>query len=220
MRALTLLASLLMAAPTALATDAPTHRAELLAWSDDGMTALVRETSTIPAGGGQRALRLLSARGAKRVILSQIDNPNAKRAQKVSDRACASRLRSFGKLLAKRGFTDVSVAVTCADRATLVTIGRAAAARVADTWFSGRGTHQTRDALTVSLRDNVLELGSDGKLVGRWPNTPQPLEIRAALSPSGSVIVVVHQWEPGNSGVLAVLASKTGLAADFKRARL
>jgi hypothetical protein len=219
MRALMLLITLCLAAPAALASNTPTHRAELLAWSTDGLTALVRETTTTPNGGGQRALRLLSRVSPKRVIVSQIDDPSARRPQKVSDSSCAQRLRSLGRVLEKRGFPGVSVAVTCADRARLVTVGPAASARTADTWFGGDGTSLARDGLSLRLRDSVLELSSVGTTIGRWPNTPQPLELQAALSPSYSLVVVFHHWPGGNSGVLKVLASKTGLPDDFKATR-
>jgi len=218
MRALTLLISLSLVAPAASATTAPTHRVELLAWSTDGLTALISETTTTPDGGGQRALRLLARSGAKRIVVSEID-PGARRPQKVNDKACARRLRSLGKVLEKRGFPDVSVAVTCADRAKLITVGPAAAARTDDTWFGGDSTSLARDGLSLRLRDNVLTLATDGQTVGEWPNTPQPLELQAALSPSHALLVVLHRWGGGNSGVLRVLASKTGLPQDFKLTR-
>ncbi|MDP6943846.1 MAG: hypothetical protein QF464_06810 [Myxococcota bacterium] len=219
MRALTLTLSLLLAAPSVLATDAPTHRTELLAWSGDGTTALIRETSTAPNGSGERALRLLSKRAPKRIVVSQIDDPNGKRPQKVSDKSCAKRLKALGKTLDKRGFAGVSVATTCEDRANLVTVTEAEVARAADTWFSGDGTQRTRDGLTLKLRDNVLELAADGHTVGSWPNAPQPLEMSAALSPSKSLIVVLYHWNTINAAVMAVLSSKTGLPADFKPTR-
>ncbi|MDP6946758.1 MAG: hypothetical protein QF464_21590, partial [Myxococcota bacterium] len=206
--------------PVALATEAPTHRAELLAWSTDGLTGLVRETSTTPNGGGERALRLISKRSPSRVVLSQINDPDSKRPQKVSDAACARRLRSFGKTLVKRGFTDVSVALTCADRAALVTVGKAHSAKIADTWFTGEGTNLSRNELSIRIRDNVLELRANDQAIGAWPDIPQPLEMRAALSPAGSLLVVFHGWEPANSGLMAVLSSKTGAAKDLAPTRL
>jgi hypothetical protein len=219
MRALTLLISLLLVAPAGQASQTPTHRAELLAWSTDGLTALVRETTTTPSGGGERALRLLSRSGAKRVVVSHIDAPQSKRPQKVSDKSCVQRLRSFGKLLERRGFPDVAVAATCEDRANLVSIGQAESARTADTWFSGDGTHLTRAELALGLDANVLELSADGQSVGKWAQTPQPLKMRASLSPAHTLLVVIHDWWPGNSGVLKVLSSKTGLPQDFKPVR-
>ena len=221
MRALTLFTSLaLLFAPGALAADAPTHRAELLAWSTDGRTALIRETSTTPNGGGERALRLVSRTAPKRILVSQITNPAAKRPQKISDSSCLQRLKSLSRALTKRGFTDVSVAETCADRAKLVTLGHAARARAQDSWFRGTGTRLSKQALTLTLSDNVMEVTASGKRVGQWSHTPQPLEMKAALSPSHELLVVIHTWGHGNSGLLKVLASKSGLPEDLRALRL
>ena len=81
MRMTLLITALLVLGSPAQATEAPTHRAELLAWSADGTAALVSEVSTSPTGG-VRALRLLSKSGARRVVLSQIVLGKGKTPQK------------------------------------------------------------------------------------------------------------------------------------------
>ena len=94
MRALMILIILSVGAP-AWAQEAPTHRAELLAWSSDGSTALVTEVITTPNGGGERAIRLISQRGPKRVVVSKVSDPSTVTPQKVSERSCIQRVKGL-----------------------------------------------------------------------------------------------------------------------------
>jgi hypothetical protein len=203
----------------AWAQEAPTHRAELIAWSSDGATALVTEIVTTPNGGGERAIRLISQRGPKRTVLSKVNDPNATTPQKVSVRSCVQRMKSLDKTLQKRGFSDVSLDLTCADRASLISVGDAQTAKTADTWFSGEGLRLSRDGLTLSLEGNALTLASHDALFGLWSPMPQPLQLKAAMSATGRLIVVFYGWGAGNWRIAKVLASKTGDPQTLKSIR-
>ncbi|MGB0588936.1 MAG: hypothetical protein ACPGU1_04570 [Myxococcota bacterium] len=219
MRALIFLTVLCVGVP-ASAQEAPTHRAELLAWSSDGATALVTEVITTPNGGGERAVRLVSKRGSKRIVLSRVADPSATTPQKISERSCISRLKSLDKLLQKRGFSGVTVDAVCADRATLIRVGDAQTAKTADTWFSGEGLRLSRDGLALSLEGNILMLDSHGATIGNWSPTPQPLKLRAAMSATGHLMLVFYEWGSGNLRIMKVLASKTGDPKALKSVRL
>lgn len=218
MRALITLIALSIGAP-AWAQDAPTHRAELIAWSSDGATALVTEVITTPNGGGERAIRLLSQRSPRRVVLSRVSDPDAKTPQKISERSCTQRLKSLDKVLKKRGFSDVTVDATCADRAKLLSVSDAQKAKTADTWFSGEGLSLSRDDLEIGLTGNVLSLTTNSVSVGSWSSTPQPLQLRAAISATGQLAVVFYGWGSGNWRIMKVLASKTGDPKALKSVR-
>ena len=204
---------------SAWAQDAPTHRAELIAWSADGTNALINEVITNPDGSGERAIRLLSNRGQKRVVVSQIANANTAKAQKISERTCSNRLKALHKTTTKRGFTDLDLDLTCADRARLIRVGGALSAKTADTWFSGEGLTLDRGALTLKLEDNTLVLTASGSPVATWPNTPQPLQMKAAMAAKGHLIIIFFGWE-GNWRVIGALGSKDGDPKTLRKLRI
>ena len=218
MRASIIISLFLLCSP-AWAQDAPTHRAELIAWSPDGTNALVSEVITNPDGSGERAIRLLTARGPKRVVVSKIANANAAKPQTVSDKTCANRIKALSTTIGKRGFTDLTFDLTCTDRARLVKVGGALSAKTADTWFSGEGLKLDRGGLELSLQDNTLVLASNSSPVVTWPNTPQPLQMKAAMAPSGRLLIVFFGWG-GNWRLMAALTSKDGDPKTLKKLRI
>ena len=158
-------------------------------------------------------------RGPKRVVVSQVSDPNTVTPQKVSERSCIQRVKGLVKALKKRGFSDVTVDDTCANRAALITVGGAQTAKTADTWFSGEGLSLSRDGLELSLEGNILVLSSSTATLGTWSPTPQPLQLRAALSATGQLMIIFYGWGTGNWRIMKVLASKTGDPKAFKSVR-
>lgn len=219
MRACIIITLICLCSP-AWGQDAPTHRAELIAWSSDGASALISEVVTNPDGSGERAIRLLSKRSPKRVVLSKIANANAKKPQKVSERSCIQRMKGLKATVDKRGFSDLTFDLNCADRANLVTAGEALKAKTADTWFSGEGLALDRGSLELSLKDNVLVLASQGSPVASWANTPQPLQLKAAMASTGRLVIILFGWGSGNWRVMKALDSKDGDPKGLKSIRI
>ncbi len=213
------LALVLCLSSPAWADEAPTHRADLIAWSSDGSSALIKEIITQPDGSGERAIRVVSRRASKRFVFSKVADANAEVAQQVKVKTCIQRLKTLTKRLKKHAFEGLNVDMTCADRSQLITVGGAQKALSADTWFSGEGLQLSRGALDMDISDNVLRISSQGATISTWQNTPQPLQIRATMASSGRLLVIFYGWGAGNWRIMKVLASQSGDPGDFKMVR-
>lgn len=222
-QSLTLLLALTVASSAAIAVEPASahYETRLIAWSGDGSAALVEERVAEANGGTVYALQVVSgAERGKRYVLSSIPKPDARKPQKVSDKACAKTLGKLKADLEARGIGAVTVAAACGDRSGLITVGEQADAGVADSWFSGEGAKLTRSNWSVSVVRNTLSVAVDGEAVATWPDTPHYLRLKASVSKDGRLLLIFNEWLGGNSTLVLAAYTKTGAPADLKELRL
>ena len=196
-------------------------RYTVLAFSDDGHSALVRSDVQGPEGGGEIGYELWSSAAMPHrlrvVVSSDFSQGGAEHPQTISTTACGAALKTLGDGLQKRGFREVSVhADHCGKRVDLVTVGGRHDKDVAESRFLARGNKLVRDGIEVRFRGREIGLWKDEvkQCAFAQPSRETPAEIAVAGTKGSRLIYVVETTSAGDQGLVGLCA----LGADGKLA--
>ncbi len=185
-----------------------------LAWSVDGSKLLAVEIQDGPEGGGSLTYLVVSASAPHYLrfdVSSDFSPGGGGTPQKITSKACRSALSKLARLVTRRQFPGVELAVgRCArkDRVDLVRVADKQRAAFEATAFNGTGTLTLGD-LTLKLTLNAATLGQATVTLGSWPMKPPAdvtvEELEAWLEPGRRMLLVASA-----GGLQLVLASPTG----------
>lgn len=164
-------AVLLLLAPAVVLAMHSTTRQSLLAFSDDGLAALVETTQHGPEGGGSTSLAIIAARAPFRLefsMSSDFSPGGSSRPQRVSTADCQRAAGDLAAALRKLQFSGVEVnpAVCSAahGRSGFVQVDDVHAKQVEDAWLSGAELEAARKTAKAGPKDRVARSPS-GKLL-------------------------------------------------------
>lgn len=148
---LKLLPALAVMATVALAMHI-TYRADVLAWSSDGLSALVEFSADGPEGGGSSGYGVMTCAGVQgRVTVSSDFSPGGPSTpQTISAQACREAVKKLGEALKVSGFKNVTVdPSSCArERGGLVRVNE---------------EPKPNDALSVAQQDGGITVSEGGR---------------------------------------------------------
>jgi hypothetical protein len=168
-------AVLVLLAPLAAMAMHITSRQSLLAFSDDGLAALVETTEDGPEGGGSLAFAIIAARAPFRLqfpVSSDFSPGGGSRPQRVSTADCQQTAQVLTGALRKLQFSGVEVnAAVCTaahGRSGFVQVDDVHTRQVASAWLSGAELEAARLTAKAGPRDRMARSPS-GKLLVAIP---------------------------------------------------
>ncbi len=182
----------------------------VLAFSQDGASALVQVVVSGPEGGGQIAYELWSASAPVRErfeLSSDLSPGDGSRPQAVADKTCVARLQELGATLKRRGFRGATVQPgQCSKRGNLVTVDKQQLADVAAAQFKAKNNKLSHEGLEVRFRGSNIDLmkGEDRQCTIAQPKREAPAEIHVSGTKSGKLVYVLQKVGDGDEGLLGL----------------
>lgn len=164
--------------------------ASLVAWSTNGKSALLRLISHGPEGGGGREYQVVGEVQV-RVALSNTMSPgDGSTPETVSADSCKAAANKLEAALTKAGIRGATVSAAVCDDHSRSEVVTAEAMEHSGFFATGKGAQLTRGAATLEVEGAQLTVTEGTKRTRFTAPAPLPEEFRAALSPSGQLLLV------------------------------
>jgi hypothetical protein len=170
------LATAALAAATAVAMHITTV-SRVMAWSRDGVSALISDDAHGPEGGGSEGVRVVCGGPSVNAKLSSDFSPGgSSRPQRISEDECRASVQEVANAVARRGFDGVTASPEgCKKRQSMVTSSSNVGQSLPSGW-------------KLTMRGTTLLISEKDKVVLEVPNAA-----RARVSPTAKTLVVFSE---------------------------
>jgi hypothetical protein len=211
-RSLVITATLLGGFFTTSAASAMSLRTDLtvLAFSQDGASALVQVVVNGPEGGDQISYEVWSVNAPVRErfeLSSDLSPGDGSHPQTVEQKACVERLNQLSAVLKRRGFKGATVQpAQCSKRGNFVTVDKPHLAEVDAALFRAKNKKLVHEDLEVHFRGNIIEIvkGDAVKCTITQPKRDAPVEIHVSGTKGGKLVYVLQKVSDGDEGLLGL----------------
>jgi hypothetical protein len=182
----------------------------VLAFSQDGASALVQVVVNGPEGGDQIAYEVWSANAPVRErfeLSSDLSPGDGSRPQTVQQKDCVDRLNQLGQVLKRRGFKGATAhPAQCNKRGNLVTVDKPHLAEVDAALFRAKNKKLVHEDLEVRFRGSSIEIakGDVVQCTIAQPRRDAPAEIHVSGTKGGKLVYVVQKVSDGDEGLLGL----------------
>jgi len=196
---------------------------EFLAWSEDGLSMLVRVNGYGPEGGGYERLRIISAAaetGGPYEVHNDSSPGDGSRPQQVSDGECRDAVRALRKEAGKLGFAGLKFNTSRCEakyRGGLVKTREKRPASLKSTDKEQRVFEA--DSLSISLGKKKLLVKQGERTVCERSGVQRLERLELFISPTNRLLFIVGHGERYGARVLETLVKDSG-GPDGKWSRL
>jgi len=182
----------------------------IMAFSEDGKSALVHAAVGGPEGGGQSRYEIWSASSPHRArieVSSDLSQGGSAKPQTITAAACADALKALDATLRKRGFKGVTVhADKCGKREGLVVVDPPHGKEIETARYRALGNKLARDGIEVRFRGSEIGMYKDEiKLCAiAQPKRDTPAELAVGGPKGGKLIYVIETTSQGDQGLLGL----------------
>lgn len=182
----------------------------VLAFSDDGKSALVHAAVDGPEGGGQSRYEIWSASAPHRArteVSSDLSPGGSAKPQTITQSACGEALKTLDVSLHKRGFKGVSVhADKCSKREGLVVVDAPHRKEIESARYKALGNKLTRDGIEIRFRGSEIGMYKDEikQCAITQPKRETPAEITVGGPKGGKLVYVLETTSTSDEGLLGL----------------
>lgn len=164
--------------------------ASLVAWSTNGKSALLRIISHGPEGGGGRAYQVVGEVQARVEVSNTMSPGDGSTPEHVSPSSCKAAAKQLGAALAKAGIVGATISESVCDDRSRSDVVTTEPMDQTGFFSPGPAGGLTRGAATLEVKAEKLAVTEGDKRIAFTAPQAPPEGFRAALSPSGQLLLV------------------------------
>jgi hypothetical protein len=167
--------------------------ASLVAWSANGKSALLRIISHGPEGGGARGYQVVGEVQARVEVSNTMSAGDESTPDRVTPASCKAAAKQLSAALAKAGIGGATITESICDDRSRSDVVTTEAMEETGFFTPGKGGVLTRGAATLEVKGAQLTVTEGEKAKSFTAPAAPPEGMRAALSPSGQLLLLFSE---------------------------